>query len=59
MPELLEIVPEGVESKPLFEKEEDYEKFRESFSEAVRPIQEKWLDARRRSEEEARHRLLR
>lgn len=58
MPETLEIIPEGVESRPLFSTEDEYERFRESYEEAVRPIQEKWKEARRLSEEESRHRLL-
>lgn len=58
MADILEVTPEEVQTHPLFKTEEEYEQFREGFVEAVRPIQEKWLEARRQSEEEARYRLL-
>ncbi len=60
MPEILELLPENPGlAAPLFNDEEEYFKFREDFIEAVADEQEKWLEARRRSEEEARQRLLR
>lgn len=56
----LELLPEATKlAKPLFAKEEDYDKFREDFIETVTPELEKWAEARRKSEEEARQRLLR
>ena len=60
MPNTLELLPdEAALSQPLFSTEEAYVEFRESFMEEVIPKQEKWLEARRKSEEEARLRLLR
>jgi hypothetical protein len=60
MPQTLELIPdEAQQAKPLFATEEEYEKFRQSFMDEVIPLQEKWLEARRKSEEEARQRLLR
>ena len=60
MPEILELLPEDhVEATPLFENEEEYFDFREVFMQEVIPEQEKWLEARMKSEEESRQRLLR
>ena len=60
MADTLELLPNEQEiSRPLFASEEDYERFRESFIETVEPQQEKWMEARRKSEEESRQRLLR
>ena len=60
MPETLEIIPEKeVVVTPVFEKPEDYERFREEFMEEVIPKQEAWQEARRKSEQESRERLLR
>jgi len=39
--------------------DEEYAIFRESFMDEVIPRQEEWMEARRKSEEEARQRLLR
>ncbi len=60
MPEVLELLPEhpGLAS-PLFATDDDYAKFREEYVETVSPELEKWMEARRKSEEEARQRLLR
>ncbi len=60
MPQVLELLPEnpGLE-RDLFATEEDYSKFREEYIETVSPELEKWMEARRKSEEEARQRLLR
>jgi hypothetical protein len=56
----IELLPDDAEQpRPLFENEEDYTRFRESFMAEVIPQQEEWLEARRKSEEEARQRLLR
>ena len=60
MPDMLELIPDqDQESTPLFATEEAYANFRESFMDEVIPRQEEWLEARRKSEEEARQRLLR
>ena len=60
MPPTFELLPNEDElARPLFATAEDYDKFRESFIEAVVPQQEEWLQARRKSEEESRQRLLR
>ena len=60
MPDMLELIPdEDQAATPLFATDEAYADFRESFMDDVIPRQEKWLDARRKSEEEARQRLLR
>jgi hypothetical protein len=55
-----ELLPgEATLSRPLFETEASYEQFREAFIEEVTPQQERWQEARLKSEEEARQRLLR
>lgn len=55
-----ELLPQEEElSSPLFASEASYDQFREAFIEEVAPEQEKWQEARRKSEEEARQRLLR
>lgn len=59
MLDTLDIIPEKAETRPHFESIEEYERFREEFVGRIVPIQDKWREARRRSEEEARHRLLR
>jgi len=60
MPEVLELLPENPGlATPLFDSEDDYTRFREEFIATVSPELEKWMEARRRSEEEARQRLLR
>ena len=60
MPQTLELIPdEGKTAAPLFATPEDYAEFRQSFMDEVIPLQEEWLEARRKSEEEARQRLLR
>lgn len=60
MPPILELVPNQKElSRPLFPSEEAYLAFCESFSEEVRPELERLEEARRKSELEARQRLLR
>lgn len=60
MADTLEILPNEKElSRPLFASDEEYTEFRESFIETVAPDQEKWQEARRKSEEDAHMRLLR
>jgi hypothetical protein len=60
MGELLELLPnEGELCRPLFANDAEYDEFREEFIREVVPQQEKWQEARRKSEEEARQRLLR
>lgn len=55
---LSSILPDGNESTPLFESPQDYREFRERYVEAMRPELEQQSEARRKSEEEARRRLL-
>jgi hypothetical protein len=56
----IELLPNASEkSRPLFKDEKEYARFRESFMAEVIPQQEQWMEARRRSEEEAQQRLLR
>jgi hypothetical protein len=60
MAETYELLPNNPGlARPLFENDDDYLRFRESFTDTVVPEQEEWMKARRRSEEEARQRLLR
>lgn len=52
MPDTLELLPElTVEAMPLFANEAEYFDFRELFMQEVIPEQEKWLEARLKSEE--------
>ncbi|HXR46016.1 MAG TPA: hypothetical protein VN784_01130 [Candidatus Limnocylindrales bacterium] len=56
----IELLPNVAEkSRRLFSDENEYARFRESFVADVKPQQEEWSEARRKSEEEARQRLLR
>ena len=56
----IELLPNDTEKpRPLFDNEDDYARFCESFMAEVIPQQEEWTAARRRSEEDARQRLLR
>lgn len=51
MPDTLELLPElTVEAMPLFANEAEYFDFRELFMQEVIPEQEKWLEARLKSE---------
>jgi len=52
------ILPDGEEFTPVFENAEDYREFRERYVKAMRPELEQQSEARRKSEEEARRRLL-
>ena len=63
MPEAFEIdfsksVPADNEFKPLFPNELDYREFRKRYIEKMEPELKEQSEARRKSEEEARHRLL-
>lgn len=57
-PDLGSLLPEGVRLEPFFKQDEDYHAFRQRYAEKVRPELEKQAGQRRRSEEEARRRLL-
>ncbi len=60
MTQTIELLPdEDRPATPLFSSEEEYLEFRQSYMDEVIPLQEQWLEARRKSEEEARQRLLR
>lgn len=52
------LLPEGVCFTPLFESEFEYQKFRERYVSEVVPELEEQASKRRKSEEEARRRLL-
>jgi hypothetical protein len=55
----INLIPDEAEDvKPLFGSEEEYERFAQKFIELVTPLQDEFLEARRRSEEEARLRYL-
>ncbi|MBI5423234.1 MAG: hypothetical protein HZA32_04055 [Opitutae bacterium] len=59
MPPAIELVPnQATLAKPLFPTEEAYNEFRESFMEEAIPELDRLLEARRKSEQEARQRLL-
>jgi hypothetical protein len=60
MPPVLELVPnEAAISKPLFADETEYNQFRDSYMDEVIPELDRLLEARLKSEQEARQRLLR
>lgn len=52
------LLPEGTRFTPLFEKESDYREFRERYEAKVLPELDEQASKRRKSEEEARRRLL-
>lgn len=61
MPETINLnslLPEGTELTPLFPEESAYRDFRARYADDMRPKLDKLNEARRRSEEEARQRLL-
>lgn len=59
MPPTIEILPNQTEvAMPLFPDQADYNSFRESFMEKAIPELDILLEARRKSEQEARQRLL-
>lgn len=60
MPQVIELVPnQAAVATPLFPDNEAYNEFRESFMDEAIPELDRLLDARRKSEQEARERLLR
>lgn len=58
VPDIEILEDQATVSQPVFESDEEYLAFRDSFAEQVMPEQEKWIEVRRLSEEEARQRLL-
>jgi hypothetical protein len=58
MVQIINILPDGVESKPLFKTEEDYQKWRQEFIDAVSGDMKKWLLACKRSELESMFRIV-
>jgi len=56
--DLNSVLPEGTELTPLFEDVSAYREFRARYAEDMRPKLEQQSEARRKSEEEARRRLL-
>lgn len=58
MLEALSPLLEGRELHPVYETQKEYNEFRERFMARVIPEQEKYEDAHRRSEQEARQRFL-
>ncbi|MSU49002.1 MAG: hypothetical protein EXS37_07950 [Opitutus sp.] len=60
MPEILELIPnQAAVMQPLFPDATAYAEFRESFMNEVIPELERLQEARRKSEQESRERLLR
>ena len=58
MIQTISLLPEGVESEPLFKTEEEYQRFREDFIEAVAPEMEKHRIARMKSEQASMFHLV-
>ena len=56
--DLNSLLPQGTELTPLFPIESDYREFRARYAEDMRPKLDKLNEARRKSEEDARQRLL-
>jgi len=52
------LLPEETQLTPLFPDASDYREFRARYAEDVRPKLEELREARRKSEEDARQRLL-
>lgn len=52
------LLPEETQLTPLFPDDSDYREFRARYAEDVRPKLEELREARRKSEEDARQRLL-
>jgi hypothetical protein len=60
MPEVIELIPnQATLTQPLFPDAKGYAEFRESFMDQVIPELERLQEARRKSEQESRQRLLR
>ena len=60
MPEVIELIPnQAAVAQPLFPDAKAYAEFRESFMNEVIPEMERLQEARRKSEQESRERLLR
>jgi hypothetical protein len=58
MIQTISLLPEGVKSELLFKTEEEYQRFREDFIEAVAPEMEKHRIARMKSEHASRFHLV-
>ncbi len=56
--DLNSLLPEGAEFKPLFESNSAYQEFRKRYEREMVPALEELASKRRRSEEEARRRLV-
>ena len=54
----INILPDGVEAKPLFKSDEEYQRFRTDFIEHMEPIIKEQNRARMESEREARNRIV-
>jgi hypothetical protein len=48
----------GVKSEPLFETEQEYQDFRASFQQEVKPELDRQREARQQSEEDAKRHLV-
>jgi len=58
-PTKIDLIPEQeAKAEPVFPKKEDYEEFRRTFTEAVRPELVKQREARQQSEAEAKQRWM-
>ena len=58
MIQTISLLPEGVKSEPLFKTEEEYQRFREDFIEAVAPEMEEHRIARLKSEHQSMFHLV-
>lgn len=54
----IQLIPEGVESEPLFKTEEEYEKFYEEYREKVVPILEENKRKMALSWHDAQHHII-
>lgn len=54
----LNILPDGVEAKPFFKTDDEYQRFRKDFIEHMEPIIKKQNRARMESELAARNRIV-
>lgn len=58
MIQTINLLPEGVKSEPFFKTEEEYQRFRQDFIDAVAPEMEKHRRARMESERASMFRIV-
>ena len=56
--DLNSLLPQGSQFTPLFEEDSDYREFRARYTEEIKPMLDQLDEARRKSEEDAKRRLL-